>query len=55
MLTREEHEALIARRKDEEGVALDPRLELAQRYGNQALARLLARDPARAAAGRASR
>ena len=46
MLTREEHEALIARRKDEEGVALDPRLELAQQYGNQAMARLLARDPA---------
>ncbi len=45
MLTREEHEALIARRKDEEGAALDPRVELAKRYGNQALSRLLARDP----------
>ena len=45
VLTRAEHEALIARRKDEEGVALDPRLDLAQRYGNQAMARLLARDP----------
>ena len=45
LLTAEQHEALIARRKDEEGVALDPRLELAQRYGNQAMARMLARDP----------
>jgi hypothetical protein len=47
--TLEFEDAVVARqrrRQDDAAVARDPRLEFASRYGNQALARMLARQPA---------